>query len=47
MDISAEDILKAEELWIRDIQVMLTSKAKFGGWERQFGVFLDPREILR
>lgn len=31
-DISAEDIFKAEEIWIGDIQVMLTSNAKFGGW---------------
>ena len=47
VDITADDILEAEELWIRDIQIELTSSAKFKNWEREFGVFSDPRGILR
>ena len=47
VDITADDILEAEELWIRDIQIKLTSNAKFKNWEREFGVFSDPRGILR
>ena len=47
VDITADDILEAEELWIRDIQVELTSSAKFKNWEREFGVFSDPSGILR
>ena len=46
-DISADDILKVEELWIRDIQIKLTSDAKFKNWEGEFGVFSDPSRILR
>ena len=46
VDITADDILESEELWIRDIQIELTSSAKFKNWEREFGVFLDPG-ILR
>ena len=47
VDIAAEDILVAEELWIRDIQIDLTSSAKFKNWEGEFGVFSDPNGILR
>ena len=47
VDISADDILEAEELWIRDIQINLTSSAKFKNWEGEYGVFLDPNGILR
>ena len=47
VDITAEDILEAEELWIRDIQIDLTSSAKFKNWEGEFGVFSDPNGILR
>ena len=47
VDITADDILEAEELWIRHIQIELTSSAKFKNWEREFGVFSDPRGILR
>ena len=46
VDITADDILEAEELWIRDIQIELTSSAKFKNWEREFGVFSDPRGFL-
>ena len=35
------------ELWIRDIQIDLTSSAKFKNWEGEFGVFSDPNGILR
>ena len=47
VDITAEDILEAEELWIRDIQIDLTSSAKSKNWEGEFGVFSDPNGILR
>ena len=46
VDITADDILEAEELWIRDIQIDLTSSAKFKNWEGEFGVFSDPSGIL-
>ena len=46
VDIAADDILEAEELWIRDIQIDLTSGAKFKNWEGEFGVFSDPNGIL-
>ena len=45
--ITTDDILEAEKLWIRDTQVEFTSSAKFKNWEREFGVFSDPRGILR
>ena len=47
VDIPAEDIFKAEELWIRDIQTKLTSNTKFRNWEGEFGVFPDPSGIFR
>ena len=47
VDITADDILEAEELWIRDIQIKLTSSAKFKNWEGDFGVFSGPSGILR
>ncbi|PFX23174.1 hypothetical protein AWC38_SpisGene12260 [Stylophora pistillata] len=47
VDITADDILEAEELWIRDIQIGLTSSAKFKNWKGEFGVFSDPSGILR
>ncbi|XP_015774440.1 PREDICTED: uncharacterized protein LOC107352643 [Acropora digitifera] len=47
LDITAEDILEAEEFWIRDIQIDLSSSAKFKNWEGEFGVFSDPNGILR
>ncbi|XP_067023137.1 uncharacterized protein [Acropora muricata] len=47
VDITAEDIVEAEELWIRDIQIDLTSSAKFKNWEGEFGMFSDPNGILR
>ena len=46
-DISANDIFKAEELWIRDIQMKVTANAKFKDWKGEFGVFSDPSGILR
>ena len=47
VDITADDILEAEELWIRDIQIHLMSSAKFKNCEGEFGVFSDPNGILR
>ena len=47
VDITADDILEAEELWIRDIQIDLTSSTKFKTWEGEFGVLSDPSGILR
>ena len=47
VELSAEDIAMAEELWIRDIQSKLISNTKFKGWEREFGVFVDAKGILR
>ena len=47
VDITADDILEAEQLWIRDIQIELTSSPKFKNWERECGVFSDPSGILR
>ena len=51
VDITAEDILEAEELWIRDIQIDLMSGAKFKNWEGELGGRIwsvsDPNGILR
>lgn len=46
-DISADDIFKAEELYIKDIQINVTSNVKFENWKGEFGVFSDPSGILR
>jgi len=37
----------AEQLWIRDIQSKLVSNTKIKSWEREFGVFVDAKGILR
>jgi hypothetical protein len=40
-------LLQAEELWLKDIQFQLMSKAKTRKWEREFGLYRDERGILR
>ena len=40
-------MLQAEELWLKDIQFQLRSKAKTRKWEREFGLYRDDRGILR
>ena len=40
-------MLQAEELWLKDIQFQLRSKAKTKKWEREFGLYRDDRGILR
>ena len=40
-------MLQAEELWLKDIQFQLMSKAKTRKWEREFGLYRDERGILR
>ena len=47
VDIPEEDIFKAEELWIRDIQTKLTSNTNFRNWEGECGVFPYPSGIFR
>jgi hypothetical protein len=38
-------MLQAEELWLKDIQFELMSKAKTRKWEREFGLYRDERGI--
>ena len=40
-------MLQAEELWLKDIQFQLMSKAKTRKWEREFVLYRDERGILR
>ena len=44
VDITTDDILEAEELWIRDIQIDLTSSAKFKNWRENLECFQTQRE---
>ena len=47
VELLAEDLAMAKELLIRDIQSKLVSNAKFKSWEKEFGVFVDVKGILR
>ena len=43
----AQDMAKAETMWIKEVQKSLSKNPKFKIWEKQFGIFTDSQGIMR
>ena len=43
----AQDMAKAETMWIKEVQKSLSKNPKFKIWEKQFGIFNDSQGIMR
>ena len=46
-EISQQDMIQAEEMWLREAQSGLLDGEKFPVWKTQFGLFQDERKLWR
>jgi len=47
LELEAGEVVKAEALWAKELQLQLTKDKVFESWKKRFGIFINPEGLWR